>query len=237
MASKTAAQEEFDNILAKASALDNHKHPDDEDDYRFDRENSDIDEDDEYRNKQIEETMKMSVFERSGTGLMGLGGMGEKLRLPHRDFDNGRTTGVKGVIADARSFEEARRGGGKRNRGSTITKQEKRTSFLRDASEDEDEGSGGLSEDEEFLERWRQERRAQMQSEGKDIRNRRTSPSVRRYGRFDEVDAMGYLDAIEKVGRETVVVVFVYDPEVCLAIPIIPCPPSSSHLSLFPHKT
>ena len=34
------------------------------------------------------------------------------------------------------------------------------------------------------------------------------------FGRLDTVDALGYLDAIEKVGRETVVVVFVYDHEV-----------------------
>jgi hypothetical protein len=77
-----------------------------------------------------------------------------------------------------------------------------------------DDGEGSASEDEEFLERWRQQRRMEIQREGSDIRNRRTSPSVRRYGRFDEVDAMGYLDAIEKVGRDTVVVVFVYDHEV-----------------------
>ena len=38
---------------------------------------------------------------------------------------------------------------------------------------------------------------------------------MRRYGKFDEVDALGYLDAIEKVGRDTIVVVFVYDSEVC----------------------
>jgi len=35
----------------------------------------------------------------------------ETLRLPPKDFDHGRTTGVKGVIADARSYEEARRSG------------------------------------------------------------------------------------------------------------------------------
>ncbi|KAL5347867.1 hypothetical protein ACLOAV_007278 [Pseudogymnoascus australis] len=70
-----------------------------------------------------------------------------------------------------------------------------------------------LEDDEEFLEKWREERRKELERDGSDIRNRRTSPSVRRYGRFDEVDALGYLDAIEKVGRETVVVVFVYDIE------------------------
>jgi hypothetical protein len=70
------------------------------------------------------------------------------------------------------------------------------------------------SDDGEFLEQWREARRKEIMREGSDIRNRRTSPSMRRFGRFDEVDALGYLDAIERVGRETVVVVFVYDVEV-----------------------
>lgn len=47
------------------------------------------------------------------------------------------------------------------------------------------------------------------------VRNRRKSPNVTLSRRYDEVDAPGYLDVIEKVGRETVVVVFVYDAEVC----------------------
>ena len=143
---------------------------------------------------------------------------GGNLRLPPKEFDRGRTTGVKGVIADARSYEEARKSGtwrSKLGRSSSVSRPDKRTSsatFLKD------DGEGSASEDEEFLERWRQQRRMEMQREGSDIRNRRTSPSVRRFGRFDEVDAMGYLDAIEKVGRDTIVVVFVYDHEVCLSL-------------------
>jgi hypothetical protein len=35
------------------------------------------------------------------------------------------------------------------------------------------------------------------------------------------VDALGYLDAIEKVGRETTVVVFVYDHEVCFDLHVL----------------
>lgn len=159
------------------------------------------------------------------------GGGGETLRLPPPAFDHGRTTGVKGVIADARSYEEARRSGSWRNRFARSSsnargekddreKENKRATFLKD------DGEGSASEDEEFLERWRQQRRMELQNNGGDIRNRRTSPSVRRFGRFDEVDAMGYLDAIEKVGREVVVVVFVYDHEVCLFSPF------SFHISM-----
>jgi len=205
MAARTEAQEEFDNIISRASAnprLDHHEA--DTEDYRHDRENSDRDEDEEYVQRGIDENMRMPASNNGGT-----------LHLPHRDFDMGRTTGVKGVIADARSFEEARnKTGGWRQRFSrsvSATRSDKRTSsatFLKD------DGEGSASEDDEFLERWRQQRRMEIQEVGSNIRNRRTSPSVRRYGRFDEVDALGYLDAIEKVGRETIVVVFVYDPDV-----------------------
>ena len=207
MAARSAAQEEFDSIVAKASAGPelNH-HPNDREDYKNDREHSDRDEEEEYAQRRVDENMRMPTLDRIGGGI---------LRLPHKDFDRGRTTGVKGVIADARSYEEARKSEslrGKLSRGSSGSRIDQRAStvtFLKD------DGEGSASEDEEFLERWRQQRRMELQREGSDIRNRRTSPSVRRYGRFDEVDAMGYLDAIEKVGRDTIVVVFVYDHEVC----------------------
>ncbi|CAG8957090.1 hypothetical protein HYFRA_00009291 [Hymenoscyphus fraxineus] len=206
-ASQTPAQEEFNNLVSRASASEKeNQHPGDREDYQNDQENSDVDEDDEYLSKRLDETMRMPTFDRfpgSGSG---------SLKLPHRDFDNGRTTGVKGVIADARSYEEARRNGGQKRNGnsrstSVADKRASTMSFLKEDGEDSEE------EDEEFVERWRQQRRMELEREGNDIRNRRTSPSVRRYGRFDEVDALGYLDAIEKVTRDTVVVVFVYDPE------------------------
>jgi hypothetical protein len=203
MAARTAAQEEFDSIVSKATAPSrlNH-HPSDSHDYRHDRPTAEQDEETEYVQKRIDENMRMPSLDPRG-------GM---FHLPPRDFDNGRTTGVKGVIADARSYEEARRNGSYRgSRASSSTRADKRAStatFLRD------DGEGSASEEEEFIERWRQQRRQELQSVGNDIRNRRTSPSVRRYGRFDEVDALGYLDAIEKVTRDTIVVVFVYDNEV-----------------------
>jgi hypothetical protein len=185
MAAKTAAQEEFDSIVAKASTSQplGH-HPDDLEDYKHDRANGDRDEEEEYNQKRVDENMRLPTFDRSGGTLL----------LPHRDFDNGRTTGVKGVIADARSYEEAKMNGGWRNkfsRRSSTSRADKRASSATFLKED---------------------------GEGNDIRNRRTSPSVRRYGRFDEVDALGYLDAIEKVTRDTIVVVFVYDHEVCYII-------------------
>jgi hypothetical protein len=206
MAARTEAQEEFDALVAKASSSKPRHHRADSDDYKHDKETSDRDEESEYIQRKVDENMRMPMLDPRGGPM----------HLPHRDFDRGRTTGVKGVIADARSYEEARRNGSWRDKFSpSQTRKEKRSStatFLKD------DGEGSASEDEEFIERWRQQRREELQQKGNDIRNRRTSPSVRRYGRFDEVDALGYLDAIEKVTRETVVVVFVYDNEVCLSI-------------------
>jgi len=161
------------------------------------------DEESRYQQRRVEEQMRLPG-----------GGAGGRLNLPPPSFDSGRTTGVKGVIADARSFEQARRQVGWRGVQSGEKSREagRINGGEMGGREEEEEG---LEEDDEFLERWREERRREIAREGNDIRNRRTSPSVRRYGRFDEVDALGYLDAIEKVRRETVVVVFVYDVEVC----------------------
>ena len=83
---------------------------------------------------------------------------------------------------------------------------------------DSDAVSGTESDEEDFLQQWRETRRRELEGEAsRAVRTRRTSPSVRIYGRLDEVDALGYLDAIERVGRDTKVVVFVHDPEVCIS--------------------
>lgn len=146
-------------------------------------------------------------------------------------------TGPKGVIADARAYERAwlarRRNksppnghGGNNNMGMWpfrrdennnnhnggrhATPPEATTSADGADSNEEDD----LLEDGEFLQRWRHERLAELKAQGQQRDGRRQSPSMRRYGRVTTVDAVGYLDAIEKVGRETVVVVCIYDDEV-----------------------
>jgi hypothetical protein len=212
MAARTDAQEEFDRIVSRAADSETpNEHPADRQDYQNDRDTGDdVDEETAYAQQRIDETMRTPS----------LGGDASSLRLPPREFDQGRTTGVKGVIADARSFEEARRAGPWFGRSNSA--RDKKRSSMTSLMKDEHDGS--VSDDDGFLESWRRQRRAELQQKGNDIRTRRTSPSVRRYGRFDEVDALGYLDAIEKVGRETVVVVFVYDNEVYP--PLVPSSPS-----------
>lgn len=201
MSAKTAAQEEFDNIFAPSSRST--QHPDDKD---SNKEEDEVDEETAYKQGKIAETMRQPIYhDRSAP-----------LRLPPPSFDSGRTTGVKGVIADARSFEAARREGSWKAKVQVAAAQSQEKNQLRGRNR---QGQSYLvdeedSDDGEFLQQWREARRNEMMREGNDIRNRRTSPSMRRYGRFDEVDALGYLDAIERVGRETVVVVFVYDVEV-----------------------
>lgn len=199
MAALTPAQEECNQILKKASSLNlSSHHPADTEDYRHDQDSDEPDEDARLLQNMIDNTMKMPVC-------------GRRPCLPHRDFDKGRTTGVKGVIADARSYEEARRRESRKLAASQFRMSDRRasvSSFLKDEGEDSD------IEDSSFVETWRQQRLLELQAIRNEVTYRRTSPSIRQYGNFEKVTPLGYLDAIEKVTPDTIVVVFVYDENV-----------------------
>ena len=137
--------------------------------------------------------------------------------LPTTQFD--ANTGPKGVIADARSFETAKKrsfrqtlynlSSGITNGGSPNRKwREKSKSPSPDISADEEE--------DEFMRTWRANRIDELTSMNQDIRTRRQSPSQRTYGSLVTVDPSGYLDAVEKVPAYTTVVVLIYDDEVSL---------------------
>ena len=125
-------------------------------------------------------------------------------------------TGPKGVIADARSFETAKKRGFRQtiydfsndivNHKKISFAQEKRKSPSPDGSE--------IDEEDDFMRTWREKRWGELASGTQGIRTRRQSPSQRRYGSLVTVDPIGYLDAIEKVATCTTVVVFIYDDEV-----------------------
>lgn len=213
--SKTAAQEEFDDFIAKNSTgPDDHIHPEDRAEVARERDlhardNSD-DEEENYRAAKVDAAMRMNTYDTRSTA---------DLMLPPASFDSGRATGVKGVIADARNYENARR-----SKWSEKMRNARRSviefASVKSASDKSDSELSGNEDEESFLKQWRESRRRELESEDRSsVRNRRTSPSARTYGRFEEVDAMGYLDAIEKVSRETTVVVFVYDHEVCEFVP------------------
>ncbi|KAI0530134.1 thioredoxin-like protein [Xylaria digitata] len=198
----TPAQEEFQTFLDKNTDNGPRVHPEDRDD----RHDGDQDDEDWYRDTQIDEAMRAPVIRSA------------EMKLPPASFDSGRATGVKGVIADARAYEQARQGKW-RNKVSAVRRSVMGLSLAdrpnainvsspADSEDDQD------SDEEAFLQQWRETRRLELENEAKNsVRSRRTSPSPRMFGRFDTVDALGYLDAIEKVGRETVVIVFVYDHE------------------------
>ena len=132
-------------------------------------------------------------------------------------------TGPKGVIADARSFETAK----KRSFRQTLSAFSHGTSpplfgnrskksqydFSREKSPSSDVSAS--SEDEEFMNKWRANRLDELINlKEQNMMGRRRSPSKRKYGLVQTVDPVGYLDAIEKVHADTVVVVLIYDDEV-----------------------
>ncbi|KAI5917937.1 hypothetical protein F4810DRAFT_694251 [Camillea tinctor] len=198
----TPAQEEFNNFLEKNTYKASSAHPEDRDDDHYD--DSDEDEEDQHRNAQIDAAMRNPSI-------------GGDIKLPPASFDSGRSTGVKGVIADARAYEQARQ-----SKWRNKVRAARRSVFgVGEIPKVPDSQSAGESDEdldpdeESFLKQWRDARRQELENEAKNnIRTRRTSPSLRTWGRMDTVDALGYLDAIERVGRDTTVVVFVYDHEV-----------------------
>ncbi|OAX81074.1 hypothetical protein ACJ72_04587 [Emergomyces africanus] len=134
---------------------------------------------------------------------------GSGYHIPTTVFE--ANTGPKGVIADAQSFERAKKRSFRRTLMNVAgldypnsTKEEHDTRQAKEVSPSPDE-----TDDERFMRQWREARMLELQRRNK----RRASPSRRRYGTVEVVNANGYLDAIEKVTPDTVVVVCIYDPE------------------------
>ena len=137
-------------------------------------------------------------------------------QIPNTVFD--ANTGPKGVIADAQAFERARKKSFRRTLLNAAGFNGNDSSFgkTRDDTpiKPTDSSSGSEDDEERFLRKWRVSRMQELQSRGM----RRPSPRGRRWGAVETVDAAGYLDAIEKVTPDTVVVVCIYNPSVCTMI-------------------
>jgi len=123
-------------------------------------------------------------------------------------------TGPKGVIADAQSYEQAKRRSFRqvlKNVASFDSRPFSRPSKGKVPQRDAPaaETISEEVEDEQFMRKWRENRMQELQQ-------RRPSPTKKTYGTVDAVCATGYLDAVEKVPANTVVVVCIYDPEVYL---------------------
>ena len=123
------------------------------------------------------------------------------------------------MIADAQSYERARKRSfrqtlyGLSNALSANVEKFSTSGRRRGSGKSASESS---EDEDEFMRSWREKRMQELQAQGRDIRNRRLSPSKRSWGKLTTVDPIGYLDAIEKVSSDTVVVVLINDEEVSL---------------------
>ena len=127
-------------------------------------------------------------------------------------------TGPKGVIADAQSFDRARKRSFRQTLyglsialSSNVLGSSDKTVTRRGSDRSSSDNS---DDDDGFMRSWREKRMLELQSQGREVRTRRLSPSKRSWGHVVSVDPIGYLDAIEKVSKDTIVVVLINDDEV-----------------------
>jgi hypothetical protein len=201
-----SAQDEFNSLVANNQEKFS-THPEDRDNSDRDSEpasDNDTNHDDHAHFSDSEDFDGTAMGPRTTT-----------YQVPRTKFD--ANTGPKGVIADAQAFERARKRSFRRTllgaAGMDYTHHRSNSKSITDDANllQNSPPDGSASEDEEqFMRKWRESRMQELQN-----RNlRRTSPRRKMYGSVETVDAGGYLDAIEKVSSDTVVVVCVYDHEV-----------------------
>lgn len=141
-------------------------------------------------------------------------------------------TGPKGVIADAQNFQRAKQttfrqrlttfakdltANSKSTAAASSTEKKSYRKSLFGTSPKSTTSSNSdniaISDDEadlEFMQTWRANRLQELSSQTPSAYHKK--PSQRSWGTLQEVDATGYLDAIEKVSDDTVVVVMIHDP-------------------------
>ncbi|KAK2766998.1 hypothetical protein FQN54_006315 [Arachnomyces sp. PD_36] len=199
------AQEEVDRLFNQKEKISSHP-----EDRRNDSNNSSEDEDGEEKHAGNEVDSDTDL----PAGANNMRSKNPTYHIPTTVYD--ANTGPKGVIADAQAYERAR----KRSFRKTLynvtglesfkppEEQQPVAAARKPASRGSSAESDVDDDDEEFMRKWRQSRMQELQ-EGK----RRVSPNKRVYGRVDVVDANGYLDAVERVTADTVVLVCIYDPE------------------------
>lgn len=209
-----SAQEEFDQLVQNNRAHTS-SHPEDRDDSpHFSDDNDSLTS--PPRNLRQRRVIDSSDEDEDSTDNM-VSSRGN-YHVPNTVFE--ANTGPKGVIADAQAFERARKKSFRRTLLSAAGFDSNGPAFGSKGTRDETstsapEGSSGSEDDEErFMRKWRASRMQELQTRGM----RRLSPRGRCFGSVETVDAVGYLDAIEKVTSDTVVVVCLYDPQVCFEI-------------------
>lgn len=204
-----SAQEEFDQLVQNNRAY-NTSHPEDRDDSpHFSDDNDSL----SSPPRQLRQRRLVDSSDEDEDTTNNMVSSRSNYHVPNTVFE--ANTGPKGVIADAQAFERARKKSFRRTLLSAAGFDSNGPTFsLNKASRDESsapEGSSGSDDDEErFMSKWRASRMQELQNRN----NRRQSPRGRRFGSVETVDAAGYLDAVEQVNPDTVVVVCIYDPQV-----------------------
>lgn len=205
----TSAQDEFDTLYRNTLGSRSKTHPEDLSDASSDRDtSSDRDGTTLYSGNEDDQT----IASKSSTV------MPTATHIPvTTQFD--ANTGPKGVIADARSFETAKKRSFRQTlhafaNGESPPLLGKKLNFNRDKSKSPSPEPSPEDEQDDFMKAWRANRLDELATMSRDIRTRRQSPSKRRFGSLVTVNPSGYLDAVEKVHSETVVVVLIYDDEV-----------------------
>ena len=211
----TPAQEEAERYLFHREHCNSH--PEDRIDYQGDSAHSPEEEEEldtfESDDDDDDDTLHSMTVTTTSTATF---------RVPSTLFE--ANTGPKGVIADAQSFSRAKKlsfrktlraftGNASAVFSSSLASRKMSDWSKENGTSDDSGGELATSDDEEFMRRWRENRLKELASQGTFVQ-RRVSPSKRIWGSFDDVDANGYLDAVEKVPKDTVVVVCIYDPEV-----------------------
>jgi len=213
----SAAQDEFNELMRDKERRSTHPE-DGEDDARSFLNLSDDDEDED-RTPPASNTDPDEYHPRASTSSA-------RHVIPRTRY--GANTGPKGVISDAQHFRDSRRVHMTSQRSSMTSvvaapMQDPRTMWSRDHPVSEkqmesDEEDLGLDDgDMDFMHKWRQGRLKELQNGGTGSKMHSRGRSRRLYGGLTTVDGEGYLEAVEKSGADTVVVVYIYDDIVRLA--------------------
>lgn len=199
----SGAKEEFDELMRDKERRTRHPE-DDRDDAQSFLNLSDESDDDVTPPASVADPPRASMSSARST-------------IPMKRY--GANTGPKGVISDAQDFQDSRRSqrASMRSTSSLATQAQSlalHEQVLPSEKIDEEDEFGLDGEDEDdFMKKWRQSRLKEMQTGPKESHMHRNGngSSTRLFGSLTMVDDIGYLDAVEKSGPDTVVIVYIYD--------------------------
>jgi hypothetical protein len=203
----TAAQDEFNSLFDSTYAASK-SHPEDEATLTPEHSDSELNDD----------PAAQKFYEKDEDAAEDLAGSKMRSAYYIPKLRSEANTGPKGVIADAQAFEQAKR----QHRFSFARKGRKASPTptpVPHAYRNEDyEKSSEEDDDDGFMARWRQRRLQELTNKRFGRGPSPNSGSKRVWGSLVRVDAEGYLDAIEQAPASMVVVVFIYDSQVCIFI-------------------